>query len=82
MTRQRPLFFDQIVESTRIIFDSRLSTPKLIVQEGAIFDGNCAMQPEEVSDSRKSIKLRKEEHIPARADYRGPSPQERMNEQP
>jgi hypothetical protein len=27
MTRQRPLFFDQIVESTRIIFGSRLSTP-------------------------------------------------------
>src|SRR3984885_12256937 len=25
MTRQRPLFFDQIVESTRIIFGSRLS---------------------------------------------------------
>ena len=25
MTRQRPLFFDQIVESTRIIFDSRLT---------------------------------------------------------
>ena len=27
MTRQRPLFFDQIVESTRIIFDSRLTVP-------------------------------------------------------
>jgi hypothetical protein len=26
MTRQRPLFFDQIVESTRIIFGSRLAT--------------------------------------------------------
>jgi hypothetical protein len=25
MTRQRPLFFDQIVESTRIIFGSRLA---------------------------------------------------------
>jgi hypothetical protein len=26
MTRQRPLFFDQIIESTRIIFGSRLRT--------------------------------------------------------
>ena len=77
----------EIVASERIEIrpsakvSGNLRTPKLIVQEGAIFDGNCAMQPEEVSDSRKSIKLRKEEHIPARANHLGPSAQEGMHEQ-
>src|ERR1700719_2851036 len=31
MTRQRPLFFDQIVESTRIIFGSRLAHEPLVI---------------------------------------------------
>src|SRR6202051_1120548 len=30
MTRQRPLFFDQIVESTRIIFGSRLALAEFL----------------------------------------------------
>src|SRR5882757_6862093 len=34
MTRQRPFLFDQIVESTRIIFGSRLSGPALRLPVG------------------------------------------------
>jgi hypothetical protein len=37
MTRQRPFFFDQIVESTRIIFGSRLGPGgALIVEDGDV----------------------------------------------
>jgi hypothetical protein len=32
MTRQRPFFFDQIVESTRIIFGSRLGAAEDVVR--------------------------------------------------
>jgi cytoskeletal protein CcmA (bactofilin family) len=48
-----------------------LKAPKLIVHEGAIFDGNCAMQPEEARENRKPSVLRKEERLPERANYPG-----------
>jgi cytoskeletal protein CcmA (bactofilin family) len=48
-----------------------LKAPKLIVHEGAIFDGNCAMQPEEARENRKPTVLRKEERLPERANYLG-----------
>ena len=58
-----------------------LKAPKLIVHEGAVFDGNCAMQPEEVREGRKPTELRKEERIPERANYRGPAALEGIDEQ-
>ena len=77
----------EIVASERIEIrpsakvSGNLKTPKLIVHEGAIFDGNCAMQPEDVREDRKSTKLRKEERIEERANYLGPAAQEGMDEQ-
>ena len=45
-----------------------LTAPKLIVHEGAIFEGNCAMQPEGVREVRKLNTPRKEERIPMQAN--------------
>jgi cytoskeletal protein CcmA (bactofilin family) len=78
----------EIVASERIEIrpsakvSGNLKAPKLIVHEGAIFDGNCAMQPEEVRENRKSPKLRKEEHIPERANYLGATTLAGMDKQP
>jgi cytoskeletal protein CcmA (bactofilin family) len=45
-----------------------LTAPKLVVHEGAIFEGNCAMQPEGVREDRKPTTPRKEERIPMQAN--------------
>ena len=45
-----------------------LTAPKLIVHEGAIFEGNCAMQPEGVREDRRPSTSRKEERIPMQAN--------------
>lgn len=43
-----------------------LTAPKLIVQEGAMFEGNCTMQPKAVREDRnKPEASRKEERPPA-----------------
>src|SRR5215472_161987 len=66
----------EIVASERIEIrpsakvSGNLKAPRLIVHDGAIFDGNCVMQTEEVS-TWKSPKRRKEERIPERANYLG-----------
>jgi len=76
----------EIVASERIEIrasakvSGNLKTPKLIVHEGAFFDGNCVMQTEEVS-TWKSPKRRKEERIPERANYVGPTGLEGMDKQ-
>jgi cytoskeletal protein CcmA (bactofilin family) len=45
-----------------------LTTPRLVVHDGAIFEGNCAMQPEGVREHQKPTMLRKEERIPAQTN--------------
>jgi cytoskeletal protein CcmA (bactofilin family) len=45
-----------------------LTTPRLVVHDGAMFEGNCAMQPEGVREGRKPATLRKEERIPMQAN--------------
>jgi cytoskeletal protein CcmA (bactofilin family) len=40
----------------------KLTAPKLLVQEGAIFDGQCAMKSDEVHQDRKTGAPAKEEH--------------------
>lgn len=45
-----------------------LTTPKLIVHEGAAFEGHCAMQSEGVREDRKVTAFRKDERVTAQAD--------------
>src|SRR5579863_7950055 len=45
-----------------------ITAPKLIVHEGAIFEGNCAMKPAAENADRKVPTLRKEEHNGLAAD--------------
>jgi cytoskeletal protein CcmA (bactofilin family) len=45
-----------------------LSAPKLIVHEGAIFEGNCAMQPEGVREDRKPGTPHRDERIRIQAN--------------
>jgi cytoskeletal protein CcmA (bactofilin family) len=77
----------EIVASERIEIrpsakvSGNLKAPRLIVHEGAIFDGNCAMQPEEARQDRKPTLLRKEERIPERANYLGSASLEGMDKQ-
>jgi cytoskeletal protein CcmA (bactofilin family) len=48
-----------------------LTTPKLVIHEGAAFEGRCAMRSEKAHDSRKVSLLSKEEHAAARAAGHG-----------
>jgi cytoskeletal protein CcmA (bactofilin family) len=48
-----------------------LTTPKLVIHEGALFEGRCAMGPEKAHDGRKVSLLPKEEHAAARAAGNG-----------
>jgi cytoskeletal protein CcmA (bactofilin family) len=45
-----------------------LTTPILVVHDGAIFEGNCTMKPDGVREGRKPTTLRKEESIPVQAN--------------
>jgi len=49
-----------------------LTTPILVVHDGALFEGNCTMQPEGVRESRKPTTLRKEGSILAQANGQNP----------
>lgn len=40
-----------------------LSTPVLVIQEGALFEGHCAMQPESAPEGRKVTVFPKEERL-------------------
>ena len=55
-------------KTTSARVSGNLTAPSLIVHEGAIFEGNCAMQPEGVREDRKPATLRKEERIPIQAN--------------
>lgn len=56
----------EIRPSARV--SGNLIAPKLVVHEGAVFEGHCAMQPEGVREERKPSTLRKEERISAQAN--------------
>jgi cytoskeletal protein CcmA (bactofilin family) len=45
-----------------------LTTPNLVVHDGAIFEGNCVMRPEELRERRQPTMLRKEERILAQTN--------------
>lgn len=45
-----------------------LTTPRLVVHDGAIFEGHCTMQPEGVREGRKPSTPRKEESLPMQAN--------------
>jgi cytoskeletal protein CcmA (bactofilin family) len=40
-----------------------LSSPVLVIQEGALFEGHCSMQPEGARDDRKVTVFPKEERV-------------------
>ena len=48
-----------------------LTTPKLVIHEGAVFEGRCAMRPEKAHDGRKVSLLPKEEQAAARTTGNG-----------
>jgi len=48
-----------------------LITPKLVIHEGAVFEGRCAMRSERAHDSRKVSMLPKEERAAAQAAGHG-----------
>ena len=45
-----------------------LTAPRLVVHEGAVFDGHCAMQPDGARGDRKLTPLRREDRLVAQAD--------------
>jgi cytoskeletal protein CcmA (bactofilin family) len=47
--------------------NGNLTAPVLVVQEGALFEGHCSMQPEGVREDRKVTVFPKEERIPQAA---------------
>ena len=52
----------EIRASARVI--GNLTSPTLIVHEGAMFEGHCSMQPEGARDERKLAVFPKEERLP------------------
>jgi cytoskeletal protein CcmA (bactofilin family) len=48
-----------------------VTTPKLVMHEGALFEGRCAMQPERARDGHKVSVLPKEERAVAQAGGHG-----------
>jgi len=52
----------EIRPSARVI--GNLTSPVLIVHEGAMFEGHCSMQPEGARDERKVAVFPKEERLP------------------
>jgi cytoskeletal protein CcmA (bactofilin family) len=50
-----------------------LTAPKLIVHEGAVFDGDCAMQPQGACEDRKLGVLRKEARTVGQGDDQEPA---------
>jgi cytoskeletal protein CcmA (bactofilin family) len=51
----------EIRPSARVL--GNLSSPTLVVHEGALFEGHCAMQPESARDERKVTVFPKEERL-------------------
>ncbi len=48
-----------------------LTTPKLVMHEGAVFEGRCAMRPEKAHDGGKVSVLPKEQHAAAQVAGNG-----------
>lgn len=48
---------------------AKLTTPKLVIHEGAIFDGHCTMQPDHNRKDSKVTALPKEERVAPPADF-------------
>ena len=55
----------EIRPSARVL--GNLTAPVLVVHEGAVFEGHCAMQPEGTRDDRKVTVFPKEERMVAQA---------------
>ena len=55
----------ELYASARV--SGNLTAPKLVVHEGAVFEGHCAMPAQAARAERKLAVLRKEERIPAPA---------------
>jgi cytoskeletal protein CcmA (bactofilin family) len=55
----------EIRPSARVL--GNLTAPVLVVHEGAVFEGHCAMQPEGARDDRKVTVFPKEERMMAQA---------------
>lgn len=55
----------EIRPSAKVI--GNLSSPVLVVHEGAVFEGHCAMQPEGTREDRKVTVFPKEERVVAQA---------------
>ncbi len=55
----------EIRPSARVV--GNLTSPVLVVHEGAVFEGHCAMQPESAREERKITVLPKDDRIVAQA---------------
>ena len=47
--------------------NGNIAAPVLVIQEGALFEGHCSMQPEGVREDRKVTVFPKEERVPQAA---------------
>ena len=61
----------ELYASARV--SGNLTVPKLVVHEGAVFEGHCAMQPQGAREDRKVAVLRKAERTVAQADGQEPA---------
>jgi cytoskeletal protein CcmA (bactofilin family) len=62
----------EIRPSARVI--GNLTSPVLIVHEGAMFEGHCSMQPEGAREDRKLAVFPKEERVPQAVAQKQASP--------
>ncbi|MFQ5675067.1 MAG: polymer-forming cytoskeletal protein [bacterium] len=45
----------KVVLESNSVFNGELKTTKLVIQEGAVFEGNCSMAAEPVSDKKSDL---------------------------
>lgn len=65
----------EIRPSAKVI--GNLAAPLLVIQEGALFEGHCSMQPEVARDDRKVTVFPKEDRVAPREE-RPPTKEERV----
>jgi cytoskeletal protein CcmA (bactofilin family) len=54
----------EICASAKI--SGNLTAPRMVMHEGAMFEGHCAMKPEELGEERKPLVRRRQEQVEAR----------------
>ena len=69
----------EIRPSAKVV--GNLAAPLLVIQEGALFEGHCSMQPEVARDDRKITVFPKEERV-APKEERAPIKEERVTAAP